>query len=76
MTTTILEIRSCFRERESRDGGVALSERGETPEDGGSPGSEAENPSGSKDLSVQGSDLRSINSRNGTKMFDANTWNH
>lgn len=62
-TTTILEIRGRFREREGRDGGVALFERGETPEDGGSPGPKAEDPPGSKDLGVQGSDLRSINPR-------------
>lgn len=59
--TIILEIRGCFRERESRDGGVALSERGETSEDGSSPGSKVKDPSGSKDLGVQGSDLCSIN---------------
>lgn len=69
MIITILEIRGRFRERESRDGGVALSERGETSEDGGSPGPKIEDPPGSKDLGVQGSDLRSINSPDGVKTF-------
>lgn len=56
-----MRIRDCFRERKSRDGGVALSERGEATEDGSSPGSEVENPSGSEDFGVQRSDLRSMN---------------
>lgn len=66
--TIILEIRGRFRERESRDGGVALSERGETSEDGSSPGPKAKNPPGSKDLGVQGSDLRSINLPDGANV--------
>lgn len=69
MVTTILEIRGRFWERESWNGRVALSERGETSEDGCSSGSKAEDPPGSKDLGVQGSDLRSINPQDGTKMF-------
>lgn len=69
MAITILEIRDRFREREGRDGGVALFERGETSEDGGSAGSKVEDPPGSKDLGVQGSDLRSINPRDRIKTF-------
>lgn len=69
MIITILEIRDCFRERESWNGGVALPERGETSKDGGSFRSKVKNPPGSKNLGVQGSDLRSINPVNGAKMF-------
>jgi len=67
MIVTILEICNRFRERESRDGGVALPERGETSKDGGSLRSKVKNSPGSKNLGVQGSDLRNINLVNSAK---------
>lgn len=61
MPFAIVEICDRFRKGESRDGGAALSERGEITEDGSSFGSETENPPRGEDLGMQGSDLRSMN---------------
>lgn len=55
------EIRGCFRERKSWNGGASLLERGEITEDGSSAGSEVEDSSGSENFGVQRPDLRSIN---------------
>lgn len=68
MSCAIAEICGSFRKGESRNGGAALSQRGEATKDGSSFGSKIENPPRGEDLGMQGSDLCSMNPPGGANV--------